>query len=57
MRLKIASFLFQTLVGNLVNCSPISDMNPLLAAMGAEMEMMKMGKGERKIYAKILKGL
>ncbi len=38
--------LFQTLIGNVVTSSPISDMNPLLAALGAEVELMSMDQGK-----------
>lgn len=44
-----SSFPRATPAGNLATASPISDMNPLLAACGAEIVLMSARAGERRV--------
>lgn len=40
---SMCAFLFQSIGGNIMTASPISDLNTLLLACGAEMELMSIG--------------
>lgn len=40
---------FQTLAGNIVTASPISDLNPILMAAGAKVNLVSLNGGRRTV--------